>query len=231
MIQLVILGGSNAYWEITELIRDINAVENKYEIIAVLDDDKGIIGKNFDGVIVDGPLEKAITFSQDVKFIFAIGSYKTRIIRSAILKRLNINESRFETLIHPSAKIFSTATVGNGCIIHYGTIVFNHTKISSFCVIAANCVIAVSNYIGRGALLGSGIITTTGVKIGSYSFIGSGTLIGEYIEIEPGAQVGMGSLILKNIKAGTFVLGNPPKTLDKIEVPEEILTDWRNSLT
>lgn len=230
MQKLVIIGGSNAFWEISELIQDINKIENRYEIIAVLDDNPGLIGIKFNNLIVDGPIEKVKDFDDDVKFIFAIGSFKTRLIRENILKRINIPEDRFETLVHPNAKIFSTAKIGHGCIIHYGTVIFNHTIIDSFCVIAANCVIAVSNYIGKGALFGSNITTTTGVKVGSFSFIGSSTSIGEFVTIGPGAQIGMASLILKDIPSGAFVLGSPPRMLDKVEVSISILKDWEQKL-
>lgn len=227
MIKLVIIGGSHAFWEINELIQDINKVKPTYEIIDVLDDSSDLQGKNYNGLVVKGPIDLAREYDQDVKFIFAIGSFRTRIIRSKILKRLNIPEERFETLIHPTAKVFSTSEVRNGCIIHYGTVIFNHTIVDSFAIIAANCVIAVGNYIGKGALFGSNITTTTGVRIGSFSFIGSSTSIGENVEIEPCAQIGMGSLILKDIKAGAFVLGNPPRLLDKVDVPEEIIEAWK----
>lgn len=230
MQQLVIIGGSNAFWEISELISDINQIEPQYEIIAVLDDSPELIGKNYGTLIVEGPIEKAKDYCREVMFVFAIGSYKTRIIRQAILERLGIAEERFISLIHPSAKIFSTATIGHGCIIHFGTVVFNHTKVESFVVIAANCVIAVSNYIGKGALFGSNITTTTGVKVGSFSFIGSSTSIGEQVIIGPGAQIGMGSLVLKNITEGAFVLGNPPRMLDKIFVSHEIVSDWEEKI-
>lgn|GEM_PF-407050 len=226
MQKLVIIGGSHAFWEISELIADINAVKPKYEIIGVLDDSPSLQGLSYNDLVVEGPIDKAKEYSADVKFIFAIGSFRTRIIRSELLKRLQIAEERFETLIHPTVKVFSTSIVNHGCIIHYGSVIFNHTIIDSFSIIAANCVIAVGNYIGKGSLFGSNVTTTTGVKVGSFSFIGSSTSIGEHIEIEPGAQVGMGSLVLKNIKAGSFVLGNPLKILDKIDVPEDIITQW-----
>jgi acetyltransferase-like isoleucine patch superfamily enzyme len=193
----------------------------------VLDDNPRLQGNNYNSLIVKGPIDLASEYDSDVKFIFAIGSFRTRIIRFEILKRLNIPEERFETLIHPTAKVFSTSVVRNGCIIHYGTVVFNHTIVDSFTIIAANCVIAVGNYIGKGALFGSNITTTTGVQIGPFSFIGSSTSIGENVEIEPCAQIGMGSLILKDVKAGAFVLGNPPRLLDKVEVPVEIMEAWK----
>lgn len=229
MQKLVILGGGNAFWEISELINDINVAENKYEIISVLDDNKEIIGKKLNEIFVDGPLEKAKDFPEDVKFVFAIGSFRTRIIRASVLSRLNIPDSRYETLIHPRAKVFSTAKIGYGCIIHFGTIIFNHSILESFTVAAANNVIGVSNLLGRGCLLASNITTTTGVKIGCFSFVGSSSSIGEGCEIGPGAMVGMGSLINKNIPAGVFVFGNPPRFIEKTEVSENIIVNWEKT--
>lgn len=226
MQELVIIGGSNAFWEISELIDDINAIKQTYKIVAVLDDNKEILGKKFGDIDVDGPVEKVHNFSNDAKFVFAIGSFRTRIIRSQIIKKLNLELDRYVTLIHPTAKIFSTSKVKNGCIIHYGSVIFNHCTLEPFTIVSANCVIGVGNLIGKGALLGSNITTTTGVKIGSFSFIGSSTSIGEHVEIGPGAQVGMASLVLKNLKPGCFVLGNPVRVLDKIEVPDVILAEW-----
>jgi sugar O-acyltransferase (sialic acid O-acetyltransferase NeuD family) len=226
MQKLVIIGGSNAFWEIHELIKDINYTQNKYEIIGVLDDSPLLQGKKYNNLIVNGPIEKVKQFKDDVKFVFAIGSYKTRLVRSQILDRIAIPDYRFETLIHPSSKVFSTSSLKHGCIVHYGTVIFNHTLIDSFSIISANCVIASENYLGRGVLLGSNISTTKGVKIGSFSHIGSGTSIGENVEIEPGVQIGMGSLVLKDIKAGIFALGNPLRMIDKIEVQQNIIDEW-----
>ena len=67
MQKLVIIGGSNAFWEISELINDINHVQKKYEIIAVLDDSTKLIGKQYNNLIVEGPVEKAKDFPEDVK--------------------------------------------------------------------------------------------------------------------------------------------------------------------
>ena len=226
LIKLVIIGGSNAYWEIKELINDINQVSARYQIIGILDDNEVLIGKSYDGIVINGPIDLAKKYPEDVKFVFAIGSHSTRIIRESILVRLGIQQDRFVTLIHPSAKIFSTADIGPGCIVHYGTVIFHESRIGPFCIVAANCVIAVRNLIGRGSLLGSSITTTLGVRIGCFSFIGSGSNIGEGVEIGPGAKIGMGSLILKDVMGGAFVLGNPPRILDKVDVPISIVEEW-----
>ena len=226
MQKLVVIGGSNAFWEIYELIKDINYAQKRYEIVGILDDNLSLQGKRYNNIVVEGPIEKAKDFKDDIKFIFAIGTYKTRLIRAQILDRLKIPDDRFETLIHPSAKVFSTSLLKQGCIVHYGTVIFNHTIIDPFAVISANCVIAGENYFGKGVLLGSNVVTTKNVKIGSFSHIGSSTSIRENIEIEPGVQVGMGSLVLKNIKAGFFAFGNPLRMYEQLEVPQNIIKEW-----
>ncbi len=224
--ELVIIGGGYAFWEINELINDINKVVPRYNLIGILDDNPDLVGRTLNGIPVLGGTEKAMGLGTNVKFVFAIGSFRTRLVRKKILQKIKVPINRFETLIHPTAKIFSTASIGHGCIIHYGTIIFHKSAINNFSIIAANCVVAVENIFGEGVLLGSSITTTTGVKIGSFSFIGSGTCIGENVEIGPGAQIGMGSLVLKNIVPGAFVLGTPPKLLDRVVVPEDIIMEW-----
>ena len=223
--KLVILGAS-AVSEISEIIRDINKIEEKYEVIGILDDNSELHNTEAAGIKVKGNLELVHSYPEYVSFVFGIGSYKTRIARFHILRKLGIPDSRFETLLHPSAKIYSSASIGYGCIIHEGTVIFNHTISEPFVVVVANTVIGVRNIVGRGALITSLVSSTQNVKIGNFSFIGTSTAIAENVEIGPGAMIGMGSVILQNVKPGMFVLGNPLKFLDKIDIPTEILKDW-----
>ena len=224
-IELVILGATS-YSEIFDLIKDINNVNYKYEVIALLDDNEKLHGKKIEGINIKGCLKLANDFSKNTKFVLGIGSHKTRIIRYHILKRLGIPDSRFETLIHPTASIHSKVKIGNGCIIHTGSVIFHSTLLDSFVVLVANSVIGTRNLIGRGALITSLVSTTADVKIGSFSFIGTGSLIAEGIEIGPGSMIGMGSLIHKNIKHGSVAFGNPFRIIRREKIPKEIVSEW-----
>lgn len=223
---LVVLGASNAFWEIHELVRDINARADRYEIVGILDDDDSTWGRALGGAPVSGPLEEAGEFPDDVRFVFGIGSYRTRILRRTILERVGLPDDRFETLVHPMAKVFSSASVGHGCIIHFGSVVFSGAKIEAFAIVSAISVIATNNLVGRGALVGSGVITADEAAIGCYAHVGQGVLVAERCEIGPGAQIGMGGVVLKNVKAGAFGIGSPLRFLDRIDVPIEIQREW-----
>jgi len=224
---LVFLGGANALSEICELVNDINRVSPQYEVIGALDDNQELVGKAIFGVKVLGTLLDVVNFP-NAKFVFAIGSHKTRLRRYEILQELDIPDSRFETLVHPDAKVYPTAILGDGCIVHKGAIIGNDTVLEPFVVVTFNAAIGTFNHIGRCALITTGAILTSNVHVGPCAFIGVGSVIGEGVIIGPGAMIGIGSVVLRNVKPGMFMLGNPLKAVFPSKVPEKMIHDWRN---
>ncbi len=225
-LQPLIFLGASAFPEISEIVRDINHVEPTYEIAGILDDNSSLHGSSVEGFPVLGPLEQ-VHQHEDATFVLCIGAYRTRLIRYQVLQRLNLSKERFATLIHPAAKIYSSATVGLGCIIHSGALIFNNSVLEDFVVVYPNTVIGARNLICEGALITSMVTTTSNVIIGSYSHLGTGSSVAESVRIGPGAQVGMGSLVLKDIPPGIFCIGNPLRFLDRAEVPDELLERWK----
>lgn len=227
---IVIIGAGFAYWEIFDLIEDINTVEQKFKIISILDDDESLIGSMFNNIKVDGPIQNCINlFTSETKFVFAIGSVNSRLNRKKIIENLNIKADRFVTLIHPTCKIYRNAEIGFGCIIHYGCIVLSQTVIENFTLLSACCVIGVKNLIGEGCLFASSITTATDIKIGSYSFIGAGATIAPNIEIGPGSLVGLGSCVFRNTLEGEHTLGNPARVIKRDIIEDDILSQWNES--
>ena len=225
-LERLIFLGASAFTEISEIVRDINHVEPKYEIAGILDDNSSLHGSSVEGSPVLGSLEQ-VHRHEDATFVLGIGSYRTRLIRYQILRRLNLPRERFATLIHPAAKIYSSATVAQGCIVHAGALIFNNSVLEDFVMVYPNTVIGARNLLCEGALVTSMVTTTSNVIIGSYSHLGTGSSVAESVKIGPGAQVGMGSLVMKDIPPGVFCLGNPLRFLAKAEVPDELLERWK----
>lgn len=227
-LQSLIFFGATAFPEVAEIVRDINSKKMLYKIIGILDDNTSLHGLKLEGVPVLGPLKMAHDY-QDALFVHAIGSYRTRIIRYEIINRIGIPDERYATLIHPSAKIYSSSSIGSGSIIHSGAVITNDTTIEPFSIILFNTVIGVRNIVGQGALIASLVTTATDVQIGPFSFIGTGSCVAEGVRVGPGAMIGMGSIVLRDVKPGVFQFGNPPRLLDKVEVPPELLNRWQNN--
>ena len=227
---IVIIGAGFAYWEIFDLIQDINLKTKKFEIVSILDDNNDIIGKTFNNIKVDGPIKEKINrFNSETKFVFAIGSVNSRLGRKKIIDSLNLDSNRFATLIHPTCKIYSSVKIGEGCIIHFGCIVLAQTVIENFTLLSACCVIGVKNLIGEGCLFASSITTATDIKIGSYSFIGAGAVIAPNIEIAAGSMIGLGSCLFRDTNEGEFTLGNPARVIKREEVDNDISELWKKN--
>jgi len=225
-LQKLVFIGVGPFPEIVDIALDINKIRPTYEVLGVLDDNTVLHNKIIAGFKVLGPLSLAGQFSPEVKFVMGIGSHTSRLSRYNIINSLGLAPERYETLIAPSAKIFSTATIGHGCIIDPGVVIACNVVMHNFCVIKANSIIGASNLVGEGVLFTGLSITTANVKLGSYSFTGVNSSIAEGREIGPGALVSMSTFVTRNIKPGRTAFGNPCQIVDQVDVNPQILADW-----
>lgn len=221
MKKLIFLGGSNAFNEIMAIINEINKKSMKYEVLGILDDNTSLHGTHIEGIPVLGSLLDANKYSE-VSFVFAIGSYKTRLIRPKIISKLNISEDRFETIIHPDSNIYPGAKIGNGCVIHAGTTICADAIVSDFSIITYDSVIAPKVFIKKYAIVTTKTVILTGAKIGYCAFIGVSSVIGEGVEIGDASVVIMGSVVFRGKGSRAVLQGNPAKMLYRDNLPSEV---------
>ena len=216
MEKLVIVGAGYGFWETNELIRDINAVNPTYQVVGVLDDNKEFHGRIIDGVKVVGGLDRASDYP-DSQFVFCIGSKDTRDKRKALLDRIGLPRERYATLIHPNAKIYSSAKLGYGCTIHHGAIVYSHTECGDFVSLGANSILGNDNRISDFVLIAGQSIIINRVKVGEGAYIASAVSVFNDVEIGKNAVVGMGTVLMKNVGENEFAFGNPGRVMKNLE--------------
>ena len=222
---IVFLGASTAFKEISEVIRDLNRVEERYRVVALLDDNEALHGTSIDGVPVAGPLA-AIDRYPDAGIVFGIGSFRTRMIRRRILEQLAQPEERYLTLVHPAAKVYPDASIGAGSIIHLGTVIANDARIDPWSIVTFNAVVGPHCHIGTCAMVTTAVVLLARVQVGSCAFIGALSCVAEGVRIGPGAMVGMGTHVYRDVRPGAYILGSPPRELSRDEVPPELLSGW-----
>jgi sugar O-acyltransferase (sialic acid O-acetyltransferase NeuD family) len=220
--KIVFLGASTAVHEVTEIIKAINKETPTYEVIAILDDNSNTHGKIIRGIQVLGDLSLVHIFGPEIKFIFGIGSMRTRLIRQNILRKIDLPKERFVTIIHPTAVIDESACIGHGCVIHPGVCIGNDAIIDSFAIIAVNSAIGPFAQIKAFAMVTSLVVILSNAKIGKAVFVGSCSCVTENVEVGDGSMIGAGTVVSRNVDIGCFFLGNPARLINKIEVPEEL---------
>ena len=109
--------------------------------------------------------------------------------------------------------IGNNVSIGSNTCIDRGalgsTIIGNDVKIDNLVHIAHNV------EIGDNTCVIANSLVCGSVKIGKNCWIGASSTIREKLVIEDDALIGMSACVLKNVKAGTTVLGNPAKEYKK----------------
>lgn len=217
--------GATPYPEIAEVVRDINKIKHTYRIRGILDDNPALHGKTIEDAKVLGPLDMATGY-EDALFVLGIGSYRARMVRFDIISRLGIPHERYATLIHPAAKVYSSASVGRGCILYPGALVFADARVQDFVQVLPYSGVGTRSRVCEGALIAGFVSIISDAIIGPYTHIGTSSIVGEKRRIGAGAQVGMGCIILRDVPPGAFVFGNPPQVLRRDVVPPELMAMW-----
>ena len=193
--------------EAVDVIRDINKVEKQWNILGFLDDNP----KALEGVRCKYNIIGSISDWQPKDsewFALGIASPKIKERLSTMLKERG---AKFATLIHPAAIISEEATIGEGCVIGGRSSIGDCAEIGNFVNIAGSM-------IGQGSTIGD-FSTTTGftnivsAHLGKRVFVGSHAVVLNRIKVGDDAIVGTGSIVFRNVKAGTKVLGYPAKKM------------------
>lgn len=177
----------------SKVVRDVILSNRKNQIIGFLDDQyKKLVmtEKGFCGPI--SAAGKMVNWFGDVRFIIAIGNNQ---IRKTIVRRLDLLDAQYATLIHPSAVVSPSAVIGNGCvitahavinadsrigrhsIINTGAVIEHDSELGDFVHVSPNATLTGAVKIKEGTHVGAGATAIPGVKIGEWSTIGAGATV------------------------------------------------------
>lgn len=214
LTDLVFLGAGGTARDVLSLVRDLNRNQKRYRCVALLDDDEKLWGENVQGALIAGPLADAKRFDS-AKFVNTLGSPRNYACRSDVPARLGLSPKRFATLVHPTAAVSASATIGDGVIILPHVVVLSGVTVGDQVLILPGSILNHDVRVGNYAIVASAVNLSGAVEIGSGSYIGSGACVIQSVKVGDNALVGMGSVVLKNVAPSTVVVGNPARLLRK----------------
>ncbi len=148
----------------------------------------------------------------DASFILALGTSKIKV-RRKIVSDSGIPDSRWATIIHPSALISEKAQVAHGSVVLARSVLQNDARIGRHCIVNTGAILEHDVKIADFTHVAPGVIAGGGVEIGSNCFIGLGSRIRDHICIGDDVTVGTGSVVVTDIPSGETVVGVPARRI------------------
>ncbi len=193
----------------------MNENKQEWDLLGFVDDNISTHNKECCGIRVLGGRE-LFEENPDTYVLAVPGSPNNFSRRNDIISGLNLDESRFATIVHPSVVQAPDAQIGYNTLIMSGVVISCGVRIGNHCLILPNTVVSHDSAVEDFCCIGSNISISGSVHIGSSCYIGSGTKIREDISIGSGALIGLGSNVVSLIPAGVIALGSPAKVIKKI---------------
>lgn len=202
---VIIFGANN----LGRAARDIFE-SNEIVIYCFLDDNAALHGTELDEISVLGKTDDDGYLKLIGKKCEAFVAVDENKYRKGIVKMLNERRKVMPVnAIHRASVIAETAHIGHGNFINMGVKVADNAKVSNHCILHTNAVIDYSAEIGDFVQVGAGSVVNSGAVVDDEVFIGSGVTIVGGVKIGKGARIGAGSVVIKDVKAGETVFGNP----------------------
>lgn len=197
MKQIYIFGASGH----GKVVADI-AKNNGYNVVAFIDDDES---KN---EFCSLPCLRLNSIAKNSKVALAIGSNKAR---AKVAQKIIDANHTLETLIHPSAIISESATIGIGSVVMPLAIINADAKIGQGAIINSGAIIEHECNIGNFVHICPKAALAGNVNIGNFSWIGIGSSIIQGKSIGQNVMVGAGAVVIGDIADNLTVVGVPAK--------------------
>jgi sugar O-acyltransferase (sialic acid O-acetyltransferase NeuD family) len=192
----------------------INRMRKEWVVLGFIDDDHSLHGKEYYGIKVLGGRESLKEYADT--FVLALpGSPKSYLRRKDIIESLNIETSRFATIIHPSVVTAPDSKVGYNTVIMPNVVISCAAEVGNHCIILPNTVIAHDSIVRDYCCIGSNVSVSGHVTISSGCYIGSGARMRENVCIGEQSLIGLGANVISDIESRVVAVGNPAKVIRK----------------
>lgn len=208
MKQLVIIGAGGMGRTFVNWVKESEGYGIEYRIKGFIDDNLEVLYGFEDYPPILGTIKDYIPENDDV-FICAIGGKNRETCIRSILNK----NGDFINLIHHSARIDSHAKIGKGNIFGPNVSVGPDAVIGNYNLLQNYVIIGHDVCIGDFNRFDTRVLCVGGIEVDNCVTIHSSSVIGHNVVIENYAVVGACSFVIRKVKSGTTVFGNPAKKL------------------
>src|SRR5579862_9222694 len=118
---------------------------------------------------------------------------------------------RFTTLTHPTARVSTRSTLGEGTIVSSGVMIATRTTIGRHVIVNRGALVGHDVVVGDYVTIGPGANVAGLCRIGNGAYVSMSAVVLDRITIGTGALVGAGAVVTRDVPPHTEVLGVPAR--------------------
>lgn len=208
MKQLVIIGAGGMGRTIYDLARESIGFGTDYIIKGFIDDNTSALDGYENYPLILGTIRDYMPSMDDI-FVCSIGGAARRKCIEDILSK----GGSFLTMIHKTARIGTNVVIGAGTIVGAFTAIGADAKIGKFNLIQSQTIIGHDSRIGDWNRIDTHVTLVGGTIVEDETDIHTAAMISHNVTIESNSRVAACSFVIRRVKSGTTVMGNPAKWL------------------
>ncbi len=215
MTRLAIIGAGDLGVQLAHLAH----VTGRFTVAGFFDDSR-TAGDVLADTTVLGSVDDVDVLYQQHRFdcmVIAVG-YKHLKVRQALHQRF-AGRIPFATLVHPSAIIDPSCTLGEGAVIYTGCVLDMGARIGANTLLNAGCVVAHHSEVADGCFLSPAVSIAGFVKVGPACVLGIGTIVIDNITISGGTRTGAGAVVVQSIEKPGLYVGVPARFAKETNAP------------
>ena len=204
---LLILGAGTFAVEVADLASDIPGIRVAGFVESL---DRSRCAETIQGLPVHW-VDEIGHLAESHSAICAIGSTHRR----TFIERVAALGTPFIKLIHPTARVSLTSSVGEGSIISVGAVIASHVGLGRHVIANRGALIGHHTDIGDYVTIGPGANIAGGCRIAAGVYLGIGATLVDNKSVGAGSIVGAGALVTKDVSSNVLVAGAPARIAKK----------------
>ncbi|MCX4578073.1 acetyltransferase [Streptomyces sp. NBC_01571] len=184
----------------------------RWRVRGFIDEDTKSHGTWFEGFPVLGGLEMVDRYP-GARLVISICHVNHQGARRRIVETLGLPPHRYPTIVHPTAVVDPSCTLGHGTVLMPMVCALPGVTIGDHVMVRPHTMMAVDVTVRNYGTIAAQVFLGRCAVVEQDAYVGAGAKVREYGSVGPGAVVGMGSLVLGRVPGGEVWAGNPIRRL------------------
>ncbi len=207
MTPLLILGAGGHARALVELIRALGG----WRVVAVLDANPEAPPVLGEPVLGNETLLPRLRVQGLAQAVVAIGHNATRLAAAERLRRLGFG---FPVLVHPSAVLAGSASLGEGTVVLPRVVLGAQARVGAFCILNSGCIVEHDALLEDGVHVGPGAVLPGHATLGARALMGTGSCAVVGVQVGADAIVAAGAVVAQAVAPGARVAGVPAREIN-----------------